>query len=70
MTNEEAIKWIKDHHCPDGWDADCKDSNAMRVAIKALERCQMIDDAKPMNSLNADFDFGYNACLVWAKGGE
>lgn len=38
MTNEEAIKWIKDHHCPDDWACDCNDTAAMRLAIDALKK--------------------------------
>lgn len=38
MTNDEAVKWIKEHHCPDDWYNDCKDTAAMRKAIEALEK--------------------------------
>ena len=38
MTYEEAIKWLKEHHCPDDWECDCKDAEAMRLAIEALEK--------------------------------
>jgi len=34
MTNKEAIEWIKAHH---DFEMDCQDSQAMRLAIKALE---------------------------------
>lgn len=34
MTNKDAIEWIKAHH---DFEMDCQDSQAMRLAIKALE---------------------------------
>ena len=42
MTREEAIAWIKEHH--DTQMEKCKDSEAMRMAISALEQQQKDED--------------------------
>lgn len=37
MTNEKAMKWIKDHYYPDDWVCDY-DTTAMKLAVDALKK--------------------------------
>lgn len=53
MTKEEAIKWIKEHHCTDL--DGCKDSTAMKMAVEALQREIDFD-----NATAAAYDYGYD----------